>query len=281
MRQTQDQFIGCAGVSIFWQAWLPDGDAKAVVVIAHGFGEHSDRYKNVVEALVPAGYAVFAPDHRGHGRSSGHRALIDKHAYLLDDLDRVITRAATDFPGLPLFLLGHSMGGNIALAAALKRPERLTGLVLSGPAATTDGIPKPLQLLARVLGRIAPKLRTQKLSAAGISRDPKVVADYIADPMVYTGGIPAGTACALITSSLEFPELLRSLRMPLLVVHGSADSVVSVESGKTVHRLAGSPDKTLKVYDGLFHEVFNEPERAMVLADVVGWLDAHCKVPAS
>lgn len=276
MRQIQDQFSGCAGVSIFWQAWLPDEAPKATVVIAHGFGEHSDRYANVVDALVPRGYAIYAPDHRGHGRSGGHRALIDKHVYLLDDLDRVLTKAAEDHPGIALFLLGHSMGGNIALASALANQSRLAGLVLSGPAITTEGIPRPLQLIARLLGRIAPKLQTQKLSASGVSRDPAVVAAYVADPMVHHGGIPAGTARALIASSLSFPSRLPSLHIPLLVVHGSADSLVPVESGRTALRLAGSSDKSLKIYEGLFHEVFNEPEHATVLNDVVQWLDARC-----
>jgi acylglycerol lipase len=278
MRQIEDHFTGCAGVNIFWQAWLPelpDAAPKAVVVVAHGFGEYSGRYQNLVDTLVPSGYAMYAPDHRGHGRSDGHRALIDKYTYLLDDLDRVFARAAADYPGLPVFLLGHSMGGNIALGSALAHQERLTGLILSGPAITTDGIPKPLQMLARTLGKIAPKAPTQKLSSAGVSSDPTVVAAYDADPLVFHGKMPAGTASALITTSLEFPKRLSSLRIPLLVVHGSADKLVSVESGKTAHQLAGSADKTLKIYEGFAHEVFNEPRHAEVLADVVAWLDAH------
>lgn len=277
MRQIQETFVGSAGVSIFWQAWLPDTTPKATVVIAHGFGEHSDRYQNVVDALIAHGYGVYAPDHRGHGRSEGQRALIDKHSYFLDDLDRVLRRAASDFPDVPRFLLGHSMGGNIALAYALANQNGLAGLILSGPLVTTAGVPRPLLLLGRVLGRVAPKLKTQKLSANGVSRDPAVVAAYVADPMVYHDGIPAGSAAALLASSAEFPERLPSLRIPLLVVHGSADSLVSVESGKTAHRLAGSTDKTIKIYDGLFHEVFNEPERATVLHDVLEWLDARCE----
>lgn len=276
MRTISDSFTGQAGINIQWQAWLPDGDPKAVVVVAHGFGEHIGRYANVVEALVPHGYAIYGPDHRGHGRSGGHRALIDKHDYLLDDLDQVFDKVAQSHPGLPVFLLGHSMGGNIALASALRNQARLRGLVLSGPAVSNDGIPKGLQLLAAVLGKIAPKVGATQLSAAAVSSDPAVVAAYEADPLVFHGKMPAGTGAALIAASKSFPDRLPGLTIPLLVVHGSADALVSVEAGRTAHRLAGSKDKTIHVYEGLFHEVFNEPQKDEVLADVLRWLDAHC-----
>ena len=275
MTQTES-FVGEAGVAISWQRWLPDEAPRAVIVVAHGFGEHIGRYGNLVEALVPAGYAVYGPDHRGHGRSGGRRAFIDKYDYLLADLERVFAAVAANHPGTPVFLLGHSMGGNIALAAALRNQDRLRGLILSGPAVTNDGIAKPLLLLARFLGRVAPKLGVRKLSAAGVSRDSNVVAAYESDPLVFHGKMPAGTGAALIRTSNQFPVQLPSLMIPLLVVHGGDDQLVSVESGRTAHRLAGSIDKKLNVYDGLYHEVFNEPEHERVLDDVRVWLDSHC-----
>jgi acylglycerol lipase len=275
MQQHEETFTGRAELKIHLRSWLPEDTAQAVVVVAHGFGEHGGRYGHVVDALVPHEYALYAPDHRGHGKSEGHRALIDNHEFLLDDLDQVFAIAAQRHPGVPTFLLGHSMGGNIALASALRRQSHLQGLVLSGPLVTNEGIPRLLVALAPLLGRIAPRLGTKALSADAVSRDPAVVAAYKADPLVFHGKIPAGTGAALITTGKEFPARLPGLSVPLMVVHGSADTLVPVGNGRTAHRLAGSSDKTLKVYEGLFHEVFNEPEHPTVLADVLAWLDGH------
>lgn len=274
MRHIEETFIGCKDVQIFWQAWLPEppGDIRAVVVVAHGFGEHSGRYQNLVDALVPRGYAIYAPDHRGHGRSGGPRAVVDNYDHLLDDLDVVIARVQRDHSGVPLFLLGHSMGGSIALASALRRQDHLTGLVLSGPAASID-VPKPLQLLVSVLAKVAPKLGVRQLPAEGVSRDPAVVKAYVDDPLVFHAKMPAATPAALLRAAAGFPAQLPSLRTPLLVVHGSADVLVPVAAGRMVHERAGSKDKTLRVYDGLAHEVFNEPEKDTVLAEVADWLD--------
>jgi acylglycerol lipase len=273
---TTDQFSGAGGNKIATYLWTPsDQAARAVVVIAHGFGEHAGRYENVVNALVPQGYAVSALDHRGHGRSDGQRALIDNFTYLLDDLDRVVSDAAAAFPGKQVFLLGHSMGGCIALAYALRNPSKLSGLILSGPAASTHGVPKPLQFVVSLIGKLAPKSGIRELDAGGVSRDRDVVRAYESDPLVFHGKMPAGTANAMLAAAKGFPAKLPSLSLPLLVVHGSADLLVSVESGRQVHALAGSSDKTLKVYDGLYHEVFNEPEREKVLADVSSWLNQH------
>jgi acylglycerol lipase len=275
MGHLEDTFTGRDGLNIYWQAWLPDGKVRGVVVVAHGFGEHGGRYANLTDVLVPRGYAVYIPDHRGHGKSAGVRAFIDSYEHLLDDLDVVMNKASSDNPGVPFFLLGHSMGGNIALSSALRRQSHLTGLIVSGPSASVDGVPKLLQVIVSVIAKVAPKSGIRQLAADGVSRDAAVVKAYVDDPLVFHGKMPAGTAAAILKASKSFPARLPSLRAPLLVVHGSADQVVPVSAGRLVDRLAGSPDKTLKVYDGLAHEVFNEPEKATVLKDVVTWLDKH------
>lgn len=278
MLHSESTFIGAKQTSIRLQTWLPEAPPRGVIVVAHGYGEHGGRYGNVVDALGPKGYALYIADHRGHGKSAGTRALIDSFEYLLDDLDQVFATARKEQPGLPMFLLGHSMGGSIALASALRRGDHLHGLVLSGPAVLFDGVSRPTKWLAAVLGRLAPKLGTRKLSAAGVSRDPDVVRAYEGDPLVFHDKMPAGTAAALFKRAARFADDLPSLRVPLLVVHGSADTLVPVSAGRFAYGRAGSSDKTLKVYSGLAHEVFNEPERAEVLHEVALWLDAHCLV---
>jgi alpha-beta hydrolase superfamily lysophospholipase len=278
VKTVSEEFIGSGGVKIFWQAWLPEEPPKGAVVVVHGFGEHSGRYENLVNAIVPKGYGVYAIDHRGHGRSGGHRALIDKYAYLLQDLDVVFARVAKDHPGIAVFLLGHSMGGNIALSSALDRQDRIRGLLLSGPLVTTHGVAKPLIFLSRLLGKIAPKLGVKKLSAEFVSSDRAVVAAYESDPLVFHGSMPAGTGAALLVASQSFPARLASLHVPLLVVHGSNDKLVSVESGKTAYALAGSVDKSLTIYEGFAHEVMNEPGHETVTTDIAHWLDAHLPV---
>jgi acylglycerol lipase len=162
---------GLAGVALFLQSWLPDHGApvRGTVVIVHGLGEHSDRYDHVAERLVDAGFAVYAGDHRGHGRSQGPRAMIETTA-VVADVDQLVVRAATAQPDGPLFLLGHSLGGMIAVAYALAHGERLDGLILSGPLAAVDAS-RALAQVGRLLSAVAPRAPTLALDARLISRD--------------------------------------------------------------------------------------------------------------
>jgi alpha-beta hydrolase superfamily lysophospholipase len=274
VEREEGRFAGAGGVELFEQAWLPAGEPRAVVVIAHGAGEHSGRYLHVAERLVSAGYAAHALDHRGHGRSAGRRALIDRLAHAVADLDTGIVRAAERHPGRPVFLLGHSMGGCIALAHALRHGARLDGLLLSGAVARLDA-PAVLKLAVRGLSRVAPALGAVAVDPALVSRDPAVVAAYRADPLVFHGRLPARTLAEMSAAADGFPAAVPALRLPILVMHGGADAIVPAAGSRMVHERCGSADRTLRIYDGLYHEILNEPEQATVLADVTGWLDAH------
>ncbi|ASR02401.1 alpha/beta hydrolase [Gordonia rubripertincta] len=277
MTPQEHSFRGPHGQNIVYDVHRPEGDPRGVVVIAHGLAEHGRRYGHVAQRLVDAGYLVAIPDHIGHGRSGGKRMRLRRFAEFTDDLDTVIAHVSDD--ALPTFLIGHSMGGCIALDYALDHQEKLDGLILSGAAVLPGDDLSPLAVkVAPVLGRIAPGLPTTALSSSSISRDPAVVADYDADPLVSRGKIPAGLGGAMIATMQSFPERLPSLQLPVLVMHGGADALTDPRGSELVDRLAGSEDKTLVIYDDLFHEIFNEPEQDVVLDEVVSWLVAHTRV---
>lgn len=273
MRESTWKVDGEAGAKLHARSWAPDADPHSIAVIAHGLAEHCGRYGELVLHLVAAGYAVYSLDHRGHGKSSGGRANVDRFEYLLADLDRLFARARADWPGRPATLIGHSMGGAIAFAYALRHQDRLHALVLSAPLLGTDPkVSKVQETAARLLSRLAPGLGALTLPADTISRDPAVVAAYRSDPLVHTGAIPARTLVELVDAVAGFPSQAPQLRLPVLILHGTGDSLVPLANTMPTVERIGSRDKTLRHYDGLYHEVFNEPERARVFADVLAWL---------
>lgn len=275
MQHRAGQLEGSKGLTLYWQAWLPEEAPKAVVVLAHGLAEHSGRYAHLAEHLVAHGYAVYALDHRGHGRSHGRRAQVGRMNYAVEDLHRFAAQVRSDQPGKALFLLGHSMGGGIALAYALEYQDELRGLVLSGPAVLFEGV-SPLQACAvRILSALAPGLPVFAIDGTAVSRDPEVVRAYDGDPLNYRGKIPVRTVAEMARSAEQLRDRLGSLRLPVLLLHGAEDRLIPANASRLVHDKASSLDKTLRLYDGLYHEVFNEPERDQVLADLSHWLDWH------
>ena len=265
---------GSGGVRLCAQSWIPEGTPRDVVVIAHGYAEHSGRYGNVVERLVPLGYAVHAIDHRGHGRSGGKRALVDRMDRVQADFDGFVDAVRARHGGAKLKLLGHSMGGSIAFGYALRHAGKLSGLILSGPA--MGAVVTPLQsLIVKALSALAPNLGTISLPAEAVARDPAVVAAYIADPLVTIGKVPARTIAELMAASNASTARASEMRLPVLIQHGGQDLLVPPEGNRALYEAVGSSDKTVKIYDGLYHEIYNEPERATVLDDLVAWLEAH------
>ncbi|MFD1814485.1 alpha/beta hydrolase [Rhodococcus gannanensis] len=276
MAHKQDSFTGNHGTRIDYDIWTPDGDPVAVLVLAHGLGEHARRYDHVVARLLDLGIVVYAPDHRGHGRSGGKRVELKEWRDFTDDLHRVFGIARAAHPGLPVYLLGHSMGGAIALDYALGHQADLAGLILSGPAVdVTSGTPAVVVAIGKIVGKYLPGLPVENLDANLVSRDPKVVAAYNADPLVHHGKVPAGIARGMILNAESLPARLPSLTLPLLLLHGEQDGLAKVDGSRMIASTAGTADLTYKEYPGLYHEIFNEPEQDEVLDDVVGWLKAH------
>jgi acylglycerol lipase len=274
MKPREFHFPGCKDANLFGQAWLPERGPRAVIVISHGLAEHGGRYADLAARLVETGYAVYAIDHRGHGRSSGRRANIERFDYLVADLGVFIGRAQREHPDTPVILLGHSMGGAVALACALRYHKVLRGLVLSAPAlAAGEALPAFKVWMVKLLSAIAPNTGALTLPAAAVSRDPAIVRAYESDPLVFRGSIPARTLAELLLAMQRLQQTAHELRVPVLVQHGTADSLVPLAAVYPVYQHLGvAKSRALQIYEGLYHEVYNEPERDRVIGDLAAWL---------
>ncbi len=273
--RSERSFDGVGGVRIVYDVWEPeDKDCRGVVVLCHGYAEHARRYDHVAQRFGESGLAVYALDLRGHGRSGGKRVYLRDISEYTEDFHTLVGIAAAEYPELKLVVLGHSMGGGVVFAYGVEHPDDYAAMVLSGPAVDAqDGVSPVMAFVAKALGQILPGLPVEQLPTDAVSRDPQVVAAYNADPMVYHGKLPAGIARALIGVGETMPQRAPALTAPLLVVHGGQDKLIPVQGSRHLMECVGSQDAHLKVYPELYHEVFNEPERAVVLDDVASWIE--------
>jgi acylglycerol lipase len=261
------------GASLFARAWAPDVAPKAAVCVVHGIGEHSGRYGGLRDALLPHGYAVSTFDLRGHGRSDGRRGHL-RIDDAMGDIELVLDDTRRRFGSIPCFLYGHSLGGLLVLHYALQRRPTLAGVVATGPPFHTALLEHPAKALtARVLGRLLPSVTLPSgLDDTLISRDPAVVAAYRADPLVHCRtslGLARDTMAAAERDLADAGQF----SLPLLIMHGGADQL-TYPSGSSMFAERVPGDCTVKVYDGLYHEIHNEPERQQVFADLISWLVA-------
>ena len=276
MQHEDGNFSNSDGLSIYYQYWRPQTPARAVILIVHGAGEHGARYIRFAEHFTGQGYAVVALDHPGHGRSQGTPGHIDDFNQYLQTLRQFHQQVVADFPDLPVILLGHSMGGLISSNYLLDHQSEFVGCVLSGPAIKTDLEPGFLQmLLIRLLARITPKAGALQLDANGVSRDPAEVELYVNDPLVHHGKMSACKLRELFAGMNTIQARAGEITLPMLILHGGDDAMASPEGSRFLDSHISSADKTLKIYPGLYHEIFNEPEREQVFADVQDWCEAH------
>lgn len=279
MTRSEGGLTGAGGRRIFWQQWSPPARPSAIVVLAHGAGEHSGRYEHVAARLVADGQAVYALDHRGHGRSEGPRALIERVQFAVADLDQLVMLAQAAHPETPVFLLGHSMGAMIALSYAPVHQRRLTGLILSGALAALKDVPVALRQVGRLLSEVAPRTPLIGIDPSLVSRDPAVVSAYRDDPLVHHGKLPARTAAQIADTVAALPVTVGAITVPTLILYGTADALCPPAGSVMLGERVGSADKTVKAYTGLFHEILNEPEREAVLDDIAAWLSARAPGP--
>lgn len=277
----QTVFEGTGGLRLFAQSWRPTREEpRAVLIVVHGLRDHSSRYAELAEHLVGQGFAVHAFDLRGHAHSEGVRVHIDSFEEYLSDLGLFLAHVRQREGTRPVFLFGHSMGGAIVTLFTLEKKPDVQGLVLSAPALKPGAdVSKALITTTRVLGGLLPNLGVLELDPKKFSRDPAVVQENESDPLVFQEGGPARTASELLSALGVLSERMKEVTTPVLVLHGTADTLTDPEGSKALAAQARSTDKTLKLYDGLAHDLLHEPEKAQVLTDVVQWLRMRGQAP--
>jgi alpha-beta hydrolase superfamily lysophospholipase len=263
------------GLRLYYRRWRPAG-ARGAIGLIHGFAEHCGRYDWLAESLADTGWAVAAMDYRGHGQSGGRRAHVDRFDEYLHDCHAFIDEMAADGLAEQPILLGHSQGGLIAARLAESAPERLSRLVLSSPfIGLAMRVPAPKAWVGRVVARWLPTLSLATgLDPAWLTHDQRIVDAYSADPLVSHRATARWFTEVTRAQQLTRQEAER-LELPLLVLQAGDDRLASPDATREFFQAAGSQDKQLEVYDGLYHELFNETERERVLADLLAWLERH------
>ena len=275
-RPATDRFAARDGVELFEQRWEPDGGRKASVCLFHGYGDHSSRYQHVAERLVASGYGVYAMDLRGHGHSDGARGYVRRFDAYLDDVDVWLERLRPVVSDGPVFFLGHSMGGLVMGLYALSHESSVDGLVFSSAFLAPGADVSPfLQRISGVLGTLLPQLPVATIDSSGISRISEEVRRYDDDPLIYHGRVRARPGAQLLRATQCIQAQLEAFTQPLFVFHGTDDRLANIEGSRALYERAASPDKIFRVYEGGYHELFNDLERERCLTELVDWLDAH------
>ena len=276
MQHTEGKFTGRNNFSLYRQAWLPDGIPVAILVVVHGIAEHSSRYTNLVNYFVPKGYAVYSFDLRGHGKSDGTRSYIEHFSYYLDDVKTFCDLVGAENKNAKIFMVGHSMGSTIAIDYAIEHQNELKGLIVSGTTLKAGAsVNKASILMAKILSVLMPTMGVMALDTNLLCRDKAVVAAYVNDPLVYTGKLRARWGIELMKTMTKLQSGMSELTLPILIMQGTQDRISDPSSSQMLFDGVSSKDKTMKLYEGFYHEIFNDPERQQVFSDMETWLKLH------
>lgn len=274
----EESLQGMGGVNLFVRTWRPTQPARGVIVIVHGFNAHSGQYRWAAEQFAAVGLAVYALDLRGRGRSDGERYYVERFADYVSDVAALVSLARSREPALPLFMLGHSAGGVVACLYTVEHQTQLAGLICESFAFE---VPAPDFALAvlKGLSHLAPHAHVLRLKNEDFSRDPAVVAEMNADPLIANEVQPTNTVAEMVRADerlkLEFPLI----SLPLLILHGTEDRAARPSGSQLFHRRAGSTDKTLRLYEGHLHDLLRDLGKEQVMADITGWIDARLPRP--
>ena len=268
-----------SGLPIFYSRWCQVGRARGVVLILHGLGEHSGRYRHLVSALLHGGYMVYAHDHQGFGRSGGARCFVQGFHDYLSDITQVLSMARRRNPGLPCCLYGHSMGGLIGLLYLMEVPGAVDFSIISSPSLQTHELSLTNRILKRILEllhRVQPRLTFRQRGSLDIlSRDWEEVQHAMRDSL----GVPLRSARWVVEffeTMREVSERANEVRLPILMMQGLADAVVVPSAAQEFFVRVGSEDRSLRLYEGYYHELHNDLGRERPIGAVLDWLNARC-----
>jgi acylglycerol lipase len=272
MNNSEEQVESVGGLKIFVRSWLPEGKPRALVVIVPGFNSHGGQYVDVATQLAARGLAVYTLDLRGRGRSDGERFYVESFADYVADVHTVVTLAKSRQPGLKTFLLGHSAGGVVSCGYTLEHQSELAGLVCESFAFQ---VPAPDFALAVIKGisHLAPHAHVLRLKNEDFSRDPAQVAALNADPLIAHETQPTKTVAEMVRADERLKRDFPLIKLPVFILHGSLDKATKPSGSQLFYEKVGSTDKTLKIYDGYFHDLLHDVGKEVVMADVQAWLD--------
>jgi acylglycerol lipase len=274
---SEDTLKGAGGLNIVVRSWRPDGPARGVVAIVPGFNSHSGYYTWVAGQFVASGLAVYAVDLRGRGKSDGERFYVERFADYVSDVASLVTLAKSREPGLPVFLLGHSAGGVVSCIYAIEHQPEIAGLICESFA---HQVPAPDFALAvlKGLSHVAPHVHVLRLKNEDFSRDPAVVQAMNVDPLIAHETQPTQTVAEMVRADERLKEEFPLITLPVLILHGTLDKATKPSGSQLFYDTAGSTDKTLKLYPGHFHDLLNDIDKEVVMADIKGWIDARLGV---
>ncbi len=274
MATAKEETVEARGLKIFVRSWLPGAPPRGVIAIVHGVKSHSGYYQWAAEQFVANGYAVYAVDLHGRGKSDGERFYLEKMGDYLDDVDSLIGLASSRHSSAPLFLLGHSAGGVISSVYTLEHQAKLTGFICESFAFQVYA-PDFALAVVKGLSHIAPHAHVLHLKNEDFSRNPAVVKAMNEDPLIAHEAQPTRTVAELVRADERLKREFPSITLPILILHGTEDKVTKPAGSQLFYDTAGSADKTLKLYEGHAHDLLNDLDREKVMGDIVGWVNAH------
>jgi len=276
----ESSFEGVGGLKISTRSWAPESNARAIIILVHGFNAHSGYMVWPAEQFAAAGFAVHALDHRGRGKSEGERFYVEEFSDFLTDVHSLVEIARAQNPGLPVYILGHSAGGVIASSYVFEHQDEIAGLICESFAFDV-GLPHLVQLALQGLSHLAPHLHVFTLNNADFSRDPAAVEKMNTDPLIAKESQPAETASELLKAAERLKLNMPQFRVPVFIIHGTEDKATRPAGSQYFYDNAGSEDKTLKLYEGHYHDLLADIGKEIVMADIQAWIEERLPAEVS